>query len=202
MRNSIQLCVCLLFLGCGAASAPPVPPGGSLLSDTELGAARSVPSTGDAMITLDGNEERRYVGSIIVEVIGGATTDVNLTFVTLARSPTESLGGQVVIPEELATTLSTTGWDFALSGPEIAPPNGISGEALFSAPLDRLEVRADPNGLFVMNMTMTDDTGRARTAVATGRLTGGCSAVDEGGSLMRVTDVTSDSRCSQILGGF
>ena len=151
MRSTFLL-LSAIFLGACSASDGLGPTG---LPDFEAEAARSALQRGDTVLTIEG-DPRDYVGAAILSVtVGDAPRIVLLLIGRSEPGPGGllSLGGQFVIPEDVAVTLSTTGWDFDYVPQDRLNAPALSGQRM-NARLDHMEMHADPNGLFYATLHM------------------------------------------------
>ena len=198
MRTSTTCFAMCLLAACGSshdAASPSIRNGP--LDESERQAARQVPTYADVVASIDGDVDRPYAGSAVLQVSTGSVAGTLLVVTAVAEAPTQSLGGHIRIPPEIAGTLSTVGWDFTLAASDLGPEDGIVGDELSGA-IETVSIRADPDGLFNAHV-MIDDGGTTREVDLTGRLTGGCSVIDDEGGVTLVADATSVPECNGVL---
>lgn len=202
MRNAISTLIAVLSIGCATTYEQPHGTGDSQLSPSERAAAESAVGGGDVAISILGADGADYVGSAIIGVHTGDHPWVDLSVVGINRSqPSENFGGDLIVPEQYAYSLASTGWNFTTVRPTPDDaPVGLGGLRLHAA-LVSMTMHADPNGMFFATLDMRDaESGDLRTVTLTGRLTGGCDA-NTGGAVTLVGDPATIPACANVLGG-
>ena len=195
-----------IFLLNGCGEVPSAAPTGSLSAE-ERAQARSVPSHGDATFILPNGRE--YVGgfNLVVYLGEGASGDRAQIFGSaVTTGPFGSVGIEFAVPLQLVSDLAADGLDLSMELPQLPVATTFAGG--LNGYARHMQLRADPDGLFVATFTvdtiegdgvLTGDTVEVHVH---GRMSGGCARIVNGGDVMTVADVMSEPVCAAVIGSF